>query len=73
MSPNENMTVLEFVRQYFPNATEKEADFILWELTGFPLANLDELRSQLQHIKEVGIRQAIVEKQRLLAGFDQAE
>ena len=30
------MTWLELVREYFPDATDEEADYILWEKTGFP-------------------------------------
>lgn len=30
------MNWLELVKQYFPDATDEEADYILWEHTGFP-------------------------------------
>ncbi len=32
----ENTTWLDLVREYFPNASDKEADTILYEYTGFP-------------------------------------
>lgn len=48
------MTYLELARQYFPNATDDELDYILWEYTGFPsfYRDLDELKKQLQEAKE---------------------
>lgn len=30
------MTWLELVKHYFPDATDDQADYILWEYTGFP-------------------------------------
>ena len=30
------MTGHDLVRQYFPDATDEECDFILWEKTGWP-------------------------------------
>ena len=30
------MTGIELVRKFFPEATDAECDFILWEKTGFP-------------------------------------
>ena len=32
------MTWIDLVKQYFPNATNKECDFILWEKTPFPIS-----------------------------------
>ena len=48
-----NLTFSELVREYFPNATQDEVDYILWEYTGFPCfweTNDTEacLRKQLQ-------------------------
>lgn len=30
------MKVLEVVREYFPDASDEEIDWIVWEQTGFP-------------------------------------
>lgn len=30
------MTWIELVRHYFPDVTDEQADYILWEYTGFP-------------------------------------
>ena len=30
------MTWIELVKEYFPDATGEEAEYILWEETGFP-------------------------------------
>lgn len=30
------LTLLEIVREYIPDASEEEVDFILWEFTGYP-------------------------------------
>lgn len=32
----QKITWLELVREYFPKATDEEANGILWECTGFP-------------------------------------
>lgn len=32
------MTWIDLVKQYLPNATDKECDFILWEKTPFPIS-----------------------------------
>ena len=54
-------TVADVVREYFPEATDDEVDFILWEETGFPAfwnigvdGNTPEecLRKQLQEFKD---------------------
>lgn len=41
------MTYLELVRRYFPDATEQEADFLLWEKTCFPVCGSEEVEEQL--------------------------
>ena len=47
------MTYLELVKEYFPDASDDEADYILWEFTAFPLVwGEDELREQLQKFRE---------------------
>ena len=49
------MTYLELVKEYFPDAGDEEADYILWEFTAFPLVRgEDELREQLQEFKKRG-------------------
>ena len=63
------MTFGELVREYFPEATKDEIDFILWEKTGFPSfwdigidGNTPEecLRKQLQDYKnEVDAQKAL--------------
>ena len=30
------MTYRELVREYFPDATDEQTEFILWEKTGYP-------------------------------------
>lgn len=48
---DDNMTVLELVKEYFPNATEKECEYILWEKTAFPMGSVNIIRKQLQEHK----------------------
>lgn len=45
-------TILDLVREYFPDASEDEADFILWERTAFPMNSVDGLRTQLAEFKQ---------------------
>ncbi|WP_303752923.1 hypothetical protein [Bacillus velezensis] len=42
------MTWIDLVRKYFPDANDKQCDFILWEKTAFPLASVETVESQLQ-------------------------
>lgn len=39
---------LDLVREYFPDADDKEADDILWEHTAFPFAGSEEIRKSLE-------------------------
>jgi hypothetical protein len=48
------MTWIELVKEYFPNATEAECDYILWEQTAFPVCGLNEVKRQLQALKDSG-------------------
>jgi len=32
----DKMKWVELVKEYFPSATDEQADYILWEKTGFP-------------------------------------
>ena len=56
-----SQTYGDLVREYFPNATDEECEFILWERTGFPSfwdipedGNTPEecLRKQLQEARD---------------------
>lgn len=49
------MTWCDLVREYIPNATGEEADFILWNCTAFPLAGESAIREQLAHVRDVGV------------------
>jgi len=46
------MTWMDLVKKYFPNASEKECDFILWEKTAFPLCDLETVERQLQEFNQ---------------------
>ena len=43
---------LDLVKEYFPNATERDCDIILWEYTAFPVADIDTIKKQLKDLKE---------------------
>lgn len=45
------MTVIDLVKEYFPDADEKECEYIIWEKTAFPLDNVENIRKQLQNHK----------------------
>jgi hypothetical protein len=46
-------TYFGLVREYFPDATDKECDYILWEKTEFPFVKSEvNLRKQLQDYKD---------------------
>lgn len=47
-----NMTWIDLVKHYFPKADDREADYILWEKTAFPLVDLKTVESQLKEYKE---------------------
>lgn len=42
------MTWLDLVRKYFPDATDEEADYILWEHTAFPFAGIEYIEMQIK-------------------------
>lgn len=46
----EDITFLDLVREYKPDATIEEADFILWERTCFPFGTLDMIKKDLEGI-----------------------
>lgn len=41
------MTLYDLVREYFPDASDDECGFILWNKTAFPFVEVDHLREQL--------------------------
>jgi hypothetical protein len=52
------MTAIELVKEYFPAVTDRQANMILWEYTGFPEffdgpGTVEEcLRRQLQELRD---------------------
>lgn len=42
------MNWIDLVRKYFPDANDKQCDFILWEKTAFPLVPAETVEKQLQ-------------------------
>ena len=40
-------TWLDLVREYFPDATDEEGDYILWEHTAFPFASVKHIEMQI--------------------------
>lgn len=44
------MKQVELVREYLPKADDRLADFILWEMTAYPICGLDHTRKQLAEI-----------------------
>lgn len=45
-------TWFSLVREYFPNASDKQCDFILWEKTAFPFTGEETIRKHLQEYKD---------------------
>lgn len=41
-------TWFDLVREYFPDSTDKECDFILLEKTAFPVCGVEEVKRQLE-------------------------
>lgn len=58
------MNGLDLVREYIPDADDEKCDFILWNLTAFPFVEIDKLREQLQHVKDIGVEAAVEEAER---------
>ena len=46
--PAEGRTYADLVREYFPHYTGEEVDYMLWELTPFPLGGPDLVRASLE-------------------------
>lgn len=47
VTPEAPETWGDVVRKYFPDATDKECDFLLWEKTCFPMGDREEIEEQL--------------------------
>ena len=47
------MTWQELVRKYFPNASDEECDFILWNKTAFPMGRIETVEQQIQQYKKL--------------------
>jgi hypothetical protein len=66
-------TTAQIVREYFPDADEDEIDNILWNYTGFPTffdgsgTVEEQLREQLQHLKDVGFEQVEAEQENAMS------
>lgn len=50
------MTGTQLVSEYFPEVTENEAGYILWNQTAFPFGNLNYIREQLARLKDLRTR-----------------
>lgn len=48
------MTWSDLVRKYFPTATDRDADFVLWEHTCFPMGSAEDVEEQLKAIAKRG-------------------
>jgi hypothetical protein len=46
------MTLGDWVRKYFPDATDKQVMFILWEKTPFPMCSAETTEKYLKAYKE---------------------
>lgn len=46
------MTWYELVKKYFPDASDLEVEFILWEKTACPIACVSTVERQLQEYKK---------------------
>lgn len=45
------MSAIDIVRQYFPDATEDDADYILWNQTCFPFIVSSDVDESIDHWK----------------------
>lgn len=48
MNKYEGMTWNDLVSKYFPDATDEDCHFLLWEKTAFPLVHGEKVEQQLQ-------------------------
>jgi hypothetical protein len=44
------VTWRELVKQYIPEASDEEIDFVLWEMTAFPVCDIETLKMQLGEV-----------------------
>lgn len=42
----------DLITKYFPDADDKQCEFILWEKTAFPLVHVETIERQLQEYAE---------------------
>ncbi len=63
------MTWLDLAREYFPDANDDELDSLLWNCTAFPVAGVDTIRNQLQHLKDNPGFDPYAETERQMAEF----
>ncbi len=47
------MTYQDLIESVFPGITHDEADYILWNLTAFPMAGARTIYRQLRHVKRL--------------------
>lgn len=52
MEKHGDITFLDLVRKYVPDATNEIAEIILWEHTAFPMADLGIIETQLKEFAE---------------------
>jgi hypothetical protein len=45
------MTELSLVREYLPLADASDVDYVLWNLTAYPCADLEYIRDQLEDVR----------------------
>lgn len=45
-------TTFDLVRRFFPNATDDECEFFLWETTAYPMGGLMTIARQLKQNKK---------------------
>lgn len=50
---NGGMTWIDLVRKYFPDANDKQCDFILWEKTAYPLVSAETIENQLREYQTI--------------------
>lgn len=48
----ENANWNDLVRKYFPNASDEEVDYILYNETAFPICGLETVVKQLEELKD---------------------
>ena len=46
------MAWLDYIKEFFPDVTEQQADFILWEKTAFPMGGKEMVEKQIRELAE---------------------